>query len=59
MTETEAPTRGRPLKAVTASRLEQIIELHDKGMTQKQIADEIGVTPAAVYYHLKKLARPA
>jgi len=52
---TGEPKRGRPLKEVTAARREQIVKLRTVDrMTQKEIADQLGITPAAVHYHLKR-----
>lgn len=55
----EAPKRGRPLGVVSEGRRAEIKRLKDQGLTQKQIADQIGITPAGVYFHLKKIARAA
>ena len=38
-------------------RRKKVMELHDKGYTQQQIADELGVSRKTVQRDLKKLAR--
>lgn len=56
----ESPTvlgRGRPPHATSAGRRETILELHAQGMSGVAIARELGVTPAAVCYHLQKARR--
>lgn len=50
---------GRPPAAEAGNRRQEIAKLREEGMTQKQIAEQLGITPAAVYYHLKRLARSA
>jgi predicted transcriptional regulator len=47
-------TVGRPPHATSAARRETILQLNDEGMSGVAIARQIGVTPAAVSYHLKK-----
>jgi predicted transcriptional regulator len=55
--DTTQPTtlnRGRPPHASSAERRETILALNKEGLTGVAIARQIGVTPAAVSYHLKK-----
>ena len=57
MAEETQPTtlnRGRPPHASSAERRETILALNKEGLTGVAIARQIGVTPAAVSYHLKK-----
>ena len=35
--------------------LEQVKQLHDAGLKTSQIAKELGVSPATISYHLKKM----
>ncbi|MGD2247504.1 MAG: AsnC family protein [Candidatus Methanofastidiosia archaeon] len=35
----------------------KLLELYRQGLTNKEIADELGVTPAAVRYRLQKLGQ--
>lgn len=35
--------------------LEQVKQLHDAGLKTSQIAKELGVSPATINYHLKKM----
>lgn len=53
---TEPTTKvGRPLKAVTEKRHADILHLRrSTRLTQVEIARELGITPAAVGYHLKQ-----
>ena len=50
---------GRPPHASSAERRETILTLHKEGMTGVAIARQVGVTPAAVCYHIQKARREA
>lgn len=57
MTDTAEPTtlsRGRPPHATSEARKARIFELNAEGKTGVEIARELGITPAAVCYHLQK-----
>ena len=54
MTETQAMPVGRPTHASSGPRREAILELKARGLSGVAIARELGVTPAAVSYHLKR-----
>ncbi len=41
-------------KPAKKSRRQEVIDLYKRGMSLTQIADELGLTEAGVYYHLKR-----
>lgn len=52
--------KGSYLRAKKGGRkltidLEQVKQLHDSGLKTTQIAKELGVSPATISYHLKKM----
>lgn len=53
MTETALPV-GRPAHSSSGPRREAILALKQQGRSGVAIARELGITPAAVSYHLKK-----
>lgn len=53
-TEQTTLSRGRPTHASSGPRRDAILALKAKGRSGVEIARELGVTPAAVSYHLKK-----
>ena len=58
MTEQATPMhRGRPTHESSGPRREAILRMKAEGQTGVAIARELGITPAAVTYHVKKARR--
>lgn len=52
---TPRPTTRRTWIRMTPERLDELVKLHGEGMTTIAIAARIGVSPASVYNHGRRL----
>lgn len=56
-TDDDPPSKAKALKQIKAreeDRTRQIIELHEQGRTQREIADELGIAKSGVWKRLKE-----